>query len=60
MSFPHLHVASAYSTHYGVTMPEALVDQAAARGSGRAPTSARPWNAGIVRMRGRAWPPGCG
>ncbi|MCU1409090.1 MAG: DNA-directed polymerase [Microbacteriaceae bacterium] len=33
MSFPHLHVASAYSTHYGVTLPEALVEQAAAQGS---------------------------
>ncbi|MGY4856533.1 DNA polymerase III subunit alpha [Cryobacterium sp. AP23] len=33
MSFPHLHVASAYSTHYGVTMPEALAGQAAADGA---------------------------
>jgi error-prone DNA polymerase len=33
MSFPHLHVASAYSTHYGVTMPEALAAQAAADGA---------------------------
>ena len=32
-SFPHLHVASAYSPHYGVTMPEVLVDQAAAAGA---------------------------
>ena len=32
MSFPHLHVASAYSTHYGVTMPDALAEQAAAQG----------------------------
>ncbi|WP_166805315.1 PHP domain-containing protein [Cryobacterium sp. TMT4-10] len=32
-SFPHLHVASAYSPHYGVTMPEALVDQTAATGA---------------------------
>ena len=32
MSFAHLHVASAYSTHYGVSLPEALVDQAAAQG----------------------------
>ncbi|HSP76668.1 MAG TPA: DNA polymerase III subunit alpha [Cryobacterium sp.] len=31
--FPHLHVASAYSTHYGVTLPDSLVDQAAAQGS---------------------------
>ncbi|WP_241973314.1 PHP domain-containing protein [Cryobacterium sp. TMT2-15-1] len=31
--FPHLHVASAYSPHYGVTMLEALVDQAAAAGA---------------------------
>jgi len=29
---PHLHVASAYSVHYGVTMPGVLVDQAAAQG----------------------------
>ncbi|WP_130177404.1 DNA polymerase III subunit alpha [Cryobacterium sp. SO1] len=33
MSFPHLHVASAYSTHYGVTLPEALAEQAAADGA---------------------------
>lgn len=32
-SFPRLHVASAYSPHYGVTMPEVLVDQAAAAGA---------------------------
>ena len=32
-SFPHLHVASAYSPHYGVTMPEAIVYQAAAAGA---------------------------
>lgn len=32
-SFPHLHVASAYSPHFGVTMPEALVGQAAAAGA---------------------------
>ncbi|WP_104195030.1 DNA polymerase III subunit alpha [Cryobacterium sp. M25] len=32
-SFPHLHVASAYSPHYGVTMPEVLVDQAAGAGA---------------------------
>ncbi|WP_297373550.1 DNA polymerase III subunit alpha [Cryobacterium sp.] len=33
VSFPHLHVASAYSTHYGVTLPEALAGQAAADGA---------------------------
>src|SRR5665647_2857319 len=33
MTFPHLHVSSAYSTHYGVTLPEALVEQAAAQGA---------------------------
>ncbi|WP_051972937.1 DNA polymerase III subunit alpha [Cryobacterium sp. MLB-32] len=33
MSFPHLHVASAYSTHYGVTLPESLVEQAAEQGA---------------------------
>lgn len=33
MSFPHLHVASGYSTHYGVTLPEPLAAQAAAQGS---------------------------
>jgi len=33
MTFPHLHVASAYSTHYGVTLPEALAEQAAADGA---------------------------
>ncbi|MDJ0348576.1 DNA polymerase III subunit alpha [Cryobacterium sp. PH29-G1] len=33
MSFAHLHVASAYSTHYGVTLPDALVEQAAAQGA---------------------------
>ena len=33
MSFPHLHVASAYSTHFGVTLPEALAEQAAADGA---------------------------
>ncbi|WP_104195781.1 DNA polymerase III subunit alpha [Cryobacterium sp. M15] len=32
-SFAHLHVASAYSTHYGVTLPEALAEQAAAQGA---------------------------
>jgi error-prone DNA polymerase len=32
MTFSHLHVASAYSTHYGVTLPETLVDQACAQG----------------------------
>ncbi len=31
--FAHLHVASAYSTHYGVTPPEALAEQAAAQGA---------------------------
>ncbi|MBC7441045.1 MAG: PHP domain-containing protein, partial [Ramlibacter sp.] len=31
--FPHLHVASAYSPHYGVTMPEVLAGQAAAAGA---------------------------
>ncbi|MEO6200303.1 MAG: PHP domain-containing protein, partial [Cryobacterium sp.] len=34
MTFPHLRVASAYSTHYGVTLPEALAEQAAAQGAG--------------------------
>jgi len=33
MPFPHLHVASAYSTHYGVTLPEPLVEQAADQGA---------------------------
>jgi error-prone DNA polymerase len=33
VSFPHLHVASAYSTHYGVTLPEALAGRAAADGA---------------------------
>jgi error-prone DNA polymerase len=33
LGFPHLHVASAYSTHYGVSMPEALAAQAAADGA---------------------------
>ena len=32
VSFPHLHVSSAYSTHYGVTMPETLADQVQAQG----------------------------
>ena len=32
-SFGHLHVASAYSTHYGVTFPDALAEQAAAQGA---------------------------
>jgi len=32
-NFAHLHVASAYSTHYGVTLPEALAEQAAAQGA---------------------------
>jgi error-prone DNA polymerase len=31
--FPHLHVASAYSTHFGVTLPEALAGQANAQGA---------------------------
>ncbi|SDJ99078.1 DNA polymerase III, alpha subunit [Cryobacterium psychrotolerans] len=34
MAFPHLHVASAYSPHYGVTLPETLAEQAAAQGAG--------------------------
>ena len=29
--FAHLHVASAYSTHFGVTLPEALVEQTQAQ-----------------------------
>ncbi|TFC81569.1 DNA polymerase III subunit alpha [Cryobacterium cheniae] len=29
--FAHLHVASAYSTHFGVTLPEALVEQTLAQ-----------------------------
>ncbi|MFO7691243.1 MAG: DNA polymerase III subunit alpha, partial [Cryobacterium sp.] len=33
MSFAHLHVASAYSTHYGVTRPECLAEQTAAQNS---------------------------
>jgi error-prone DNA polymerase len=33
MAFPHLHVASAYSTHFGTTLPEALAEQAAADGA---------------------------
>ncbi|TFD51372.1 DNA polymerase III subunit alpha [Cryobacterium sp. Hh11] len=33
LNFPHLHVASAYSTHYGVTLPEVLAEQAAAQGA---------------------------
>jgi len=33
MMFPHLHVASAYSTRFGVTLPEALVEQATAQGA---------------------------
>ncbi|MGO4782919.1 DNA polymerase III subunit alpha [Cryobacterium sp. W22_MBD10_FK3] len=33
MGFSHLHVASAYSTHYGVTLPDALAGQAAADGA---------------------------
>lgn len=32
-AFAHLHVASAYSTHYGVTLPDALAEQAAAQGA---------------------------
>lgn len=32
-SFPRLLFASEYSPHYGVTMPEVLVDQAAAAGA---------------------------
>ncbi|TDW28658.1 DNA polymerase III subunit alpha [Cryobacterium psychrophilum] len=33
MAFSHLHVASAYSTHYGVTLPETLVEQASEQGA---------------------------
>jgi error-prone DNA polymerase len=33
VGFPHLHVASAYSTRYGVTMPHSLVEQSVAQGS---------------------------
>ncbi|WP_166793127.1 DNA polymerase III subunit alpha [Cryobacterium lactosi] len=33
MTFPHLHVASAYSTHNGVTMPEHLVAKAVSDGA---------------------------
>lgn len=32
MSFTHLHVQSGYSTHFGVTMPEVLVEHAASHG----------------------------
>ena len=32
VGFPHLHVASAYSTHYGVTTPDTLVNRAASQG----------------------------
>jgi len=31
--FTHLHVASAFSGHYGVTRPEAIAEAVAARGS---------------------------
>lgn len=33
MSFPHLHVANAFSPHYGVTTPEALAQLAATNGA---------------------------
>lgn len=33
MSFSHLHVHSGYSTHFGVTMPEVLVEHAASLGA---------------------------
>lgn len=33
MSFPHLHVATAYSAHYGVSWPSELVQRAADLGS---------------------------
>ncbi len=33
VSFTHLHVASAYSGHYGVTRPELLAEAAASRGA---------------------------
>ncbi|OLT05091.1 DNA polymerase III subunit alpha [Kocuria sp. CNJ-770] len=33
MSFPHLHVATAFSAHYGVSRPSALVAAAAADGA---------------------------
>jgi error-prone DNA polymerase len=31
--FTHLHVASAFSGHYGVTRPETMAEAVAARGS---------------------------
>ena len=33
VGFPHLHVSTAYSAHYGVDRPEKLVEQAAADGA---------------------------
>ena len=32
VSFPHLHVSSAYSTDYGVTLPQTLTEQVRAQG----------------------------
>ncbi|WP_316293648.1 PHP domain-containing protein, partial [Clavibacter michiganensis] len=33
MSFTHLHVASAFSAHFGTSAPEALVDRVASEGA---------------------------
>ena len=56
-NFPHFHVASAYSAHYGVTMPEVLIDQGAT-GTDFLALTDRDGLYGAVKHVRRARPPG--
>ncbi|RII85114.1 PHP domain-containing protein, partial [Clavibacter michiganensis subsp. insidiosus] len=49
MSFTHLHVASAFSAHFGTTAPETLVDEVASRGASAAAITDRDGLYGAVR-----------
>ena len=52
MTFPHLHVASAFSGHYGVTRPELLAEATAARGGTHAAITDRNGLYGAVKHIG--------
>jgi len=54
VSFTHLHVASAFSAHFGTTAPEALVDEVASRGASAAAVTDRDGLYGAVRHIRRA------
>ncbi|UKF30677.1 DNA polymerase III subunit alpha [Clavibacter phaseoli] len=49
MSFTHLHVASAFSAHFGTSAPEALVDRVASEGAPAAAITDRDGLYGAVR-----------